>query len=427
MKKKIFIISICVVFLCSTFLYASTISTIAQIAAGAWSGTTRIAPMLFKAGNIAKWVGVGFSPATCAILAGAVLTTWAISNYTQLPYIGVWLTSIGDRLYSGQYQKGTYLVTAYTGDALTAYNWLVTNYQNPLGSLDVVVKFSTSAEAQAWIDANISNAVHCHDIGGYGSGYHSSGAITVYTHAYLLENYGGACALNGKKVIWYYPSAGSYPSAWDFTYPVSQTVTQVKTDLETGLTASNTQARAAYTEMETAMKNALAGTVSPYLSSILDATNSSSERLQDLLNSAARTAGGAVVTQMEADNDAITSGTDVTVQVQAAKAAEEAKAETDPAFTAASEPSVWDDPPSISDLWDNFKDAVLATGIFLLPAALSSGIPGGGTSVMSFNAGVFGSHSYDFSTWSGNVILILRSVFLVIFSFIAIRVVVLKH
>lgn len=72
-------------------------------------------------------------------------------------------------------------------------------------------------------------------------------------------------------------------------------------------------------------------------------------------------------------------------------------------------------------------NTIKASPLFSLPLNLTNNLPVSGSPVISFNAGVFGSHSYDFSdsNWSW-VLLVLRSVIMIAFSYVGIKIVVLK-
>lgn len=83
-----------------------------------------------------------------------------------------------------------------------------------------------------------------------------------------------------------------------------------------------------------------------------------------------------------------------------------------------------------SDLSTNFASFInnlKSTSLFSLPTSLTTGLPTGAgvSSVVSFSAGMYGNQSYDFSNWGG-ILLILRSIILLGFSYVGIRIVVLK-
>lgn len=85
---------------------------------------------------------------------------------------------------------------------------------------------------------------------------------------------------------------------------------------------------------------------------------------------------------------------------------------------------------SVSGIQSDFiaaMNTIKTSSLFSLPLNLTNNLPVAGTPVISFNAGVFGSHTYDFgdANWSW-VLLVLRSILLIAFSYVGIKIVVLK-
>lgn len=72
-----------------------------------------------------------------------------------------------------------------------------------------------------------------------------------------------------------------------------------------------------------------------------------------------------------------------------------------------------------------FVNDVKQTPLFSLPSSLLGNIPGGGSSTISFTAGRFGTHTYDFASW-GSLLNTLKTIILIIFSAVAVRIVTLK-
>lgn len=73
-----------------------------------------------------------------------------------------------------------------------------------------------------------------------------------------------------------------------------------------------------------------------------------------------------------------------------------------------------------------FMTQVQSAPIFSMVRSFFGSVPTGGSSIIEFNAGIYGQHSYDFASW-GPLLTVLRGLILIIFSFLAIRVVVLKR
>jgi hypothetical protein len=72
-----------------------------------------------------------------------------------------------------------------------------------------------------------------------------------------------------------------------------------------------------------------------------------------------------------------------------------------------------------------FTKDMMSTPLFGLVGGFFGAVPNGGSSVVSFNGGVYGSHIYDFSSW-GSVLSVLRGLVLVMFAAASVRIIFLK-
>jgi hypothetical protein len=73
-----------------------------------------------------------------------------------------------------------------------------------------------------------------------------------------------------------------------------------------------------------------------------------------------------------------------------------------------------------------FMTDLRGSSLFSLPTSILGNIPSSGTSAISFDGGQFGQQSFDFSAFS-NQLMIIRSVLLLCFSLLSIRIVTLKR
>lgn len=73
----------------------------------------------------------------------------------------------------------------------------------------------------------------------------------------------------------------------------------------------------------------------------------------------------------------------------------------------------------------DFFDQMRTTALFSLPNQFLSGLPSGGSPVMSFSAGRFGNHTFDFSLFS-SLWTTLKTIILVLFAWLGVRIVTLK-
>lgn len=133
-------------------------------------------------------------------------------------------------------------------------------------------------------------------------------------------------------------------------------------------------------------------------------------------------------------NDALKAVADAQAALDKLKA-DQAKQNSDAAKEAAEEESI--SPPSASDPYgddteidisgrvNQFFSDIRGTTLFSLPDRLLSGLPSGGSPVMSVDCGRWGVKTVDFSSMS-SALQIIKTIFLIAFSFCAIRIVVLK-
>ena len=84
-------------------------------------------------------------------------------------------------------------------------------------------------------------------------------------------------------------------------------------------------------------------------------------------------------------------------------------------------------PFDIPDRFDTFLANVAGTGLFSLPSQYFNSLPGGGSPVYTVEAGTYGTHTIDLSETMGTGLAVLKTVLLLCFAFLSVRVVVLKR
>ena len=84
-------------------------------------------------------------------------------------------------------------------------------------------------------------------------------------------------------------------------------------------------------------------------------------------------------------------------------------------------------PFDIPDRFDTFLANVAGTGLFSLPSQYFNSLPGGGSPVYTVEAGSYGTHTIDLSETMGTGLAVLKTVLLLCFAFLSVRVVVLKR
>lgn len=80
---------------------------------------------------------------------------------------------------------------------------------------------------------------------------------------------------------------------------------------------------------------------------------------------------------------------------------------------------------SYKGAFNGFTNDMKATPLYGLVGGFFRGAPTGGSSVVSFNGGVYGTHSYDFSSWV-SIMSVIKGIVLVMFAAASIRIIFLK-
>ena len=101
---------------------------------------------------------------------------------------------------------------------------------------------------------------------------------------------------------------------------------------------------------------------------------------------------------------------------------------TDPAYSGAVgvDDTTWGTVGDFGVRLQTFTGGIQATGLWGAPAAFFNGVPSGGSPLITFNAGRFGTQTIDYSK-SSALLAILRSAILICFGYWSLRVVVLKR
>ena len=166
-----------------------------------------------------------------------------------------------------------------------------------------------------------------------------------------------------------------------------------------------TQAQAAEDEADNIITAGLAGT-----GAVADGAGGAPAASAVAAAAIPATASGATSAGQEAANQvvsvlpssgAITSSNPSAGTVQGTSTQQEAY--NDPSYDGSLSTSAWPTPGIFAADWQNFETSVMNTGVFALWGNSFGGTPTGGGSSYTFDAGVFGTHTYDFSTWGSTV------------------------
>lgn len=80
---------------------------------------------------------------------------------------------------------------------------------------------------------------------------------------------------------------------------------------------------------------------------------------------------------------------------------------------------------SYSNEFNGFVSDMKATPLYGLMGGFFNGVPTSGVSVVSFNGGRYGTHSYDFSSW-GSILTVIKALVLIIFAAMSMKIIFLK-
>jgi hypothetical protein len=385
--------------------------------AGTWlaSGTVkRVITGAFSTGGGMKYIRLGLSPAQIGVLVGTLAAGAGISYLQEkwMDYLGLG----GDLQLQGgvlkHFEAGT---PTLDSTSMQTLNEQLSSYQGAGYSVFVAV-YATQEAAYA-------AAVHDRDDGfGNAQGY-SLGTHTYYSrwNASLLQKDTTAKAVR----MYVYPvGSGSYQSNDINHNATSSDISDIVGADVNGehSEARKTAARALWEDAEEEMDKVLRD-------------KASSQQAADM---AAAIAGlkAAIETNMsQATKDALATGDAVDEDVTAKNEADTIKqaiddalknqtATNNPAFTGFWSVVAWPAAPSISERFLEFINDLKATSFWSLPSTMTTGFPSGGDPSISFNGGVFGSHTYTFASWGSGLFNVIKGIVLVICSWVGIRIAV---
>ena len=136
---------------------------------------------------------------------------------------------------------------------------------------------------------------------------------------------------------------------------------------------------------------------------------------------------GAAIAAGNAANAINDNALDQAVSNQAAELVEPEPETFDPVVAAPFEtpfdPGAFDIPARFTTFLNN----VQSTGLFSFSSSFFNSLPGGGSPIYTVEAGTYGTHTIDISETMGTGLAVLKTVLLLLFGFLSIRVVILKR
>jgi hypothetical protein len=281
--------------------------------------------------------------------------------------------------------------------------------------------FQSSAQLQDFINNNIAGtpAGQCNKASSeYNNVTCANGVQVSFGYFVGLYNYVvGTCKFAGQNVLAMSVTGGgstcTIPGSNNSApLPTPDLLTQFTTDLTNGTPL----AKKAHEEMERKIQEEMekpTGTSEPLKKKIDDT-------LGPLVPSA-------VKTPLEASGASIANGGPVTPDVikdaEVEKPEEKTPTTNDPSYTGSFTPGTWPAVPSIGTRFNDFTNSLKQTSLWSLPSSMTTDFPSGGDPVISFNAGVYGSHSYSFASWGSALYNVIKGIVLVICSWVAIKIV----
>ncbi len=426
MKKKALIIAVLVLLPSVGFAQTAGVGVL-SLGGGSWNGATRVLTATVAKGAVRRVATVGLSAAASGGILLAVDGAMVLSEplvKDGVDAIRTYLATAGfAHSAAGTWTKAGPAVKSSTDATCQAQ---FSSYSGACcqGAIPQMVVSSadlgplTSAWLGVWGGSHVVNCSSC-----------------APTDRWYTAGQYDSTNPSASKVLWLYPKpsgpcAGtvvSNPGA-----PVPATPGEVKTKVQTDITAGSAQAKAAVEEAENVARRALVGQTT--VIDMADGTKVNVPPSVMDVQAPSDASGGYETPRQELMDDIVENLPQETIDdmaepaegTQAVPEAAKEKEYIDPAYSGRLNTTPWPDAPNFATRWTAFKTAIAASPVFQLPTGIGS-VPSGGSSVISFNAGVFGSHSVDFSTWPSSVFSILSGLVMVACSFVAIKIVTLKH
>lgn len=430
-RNKYFVSMVC--FLFFVFMYQNAgaqtaVATVTEMGSLQWSALGLSAAGLLTYAQYAKWFAMGINWPTAAIIAGQFALGYVITNWDtisgQFPKTSALLTGANLRVVGGQAQSktlgpGYFPIAEYATGFTVLDNCTNCSPQRIGGTITGLGAFASQASATAAIVAAIT---------GNSGAYRTSGGATAsanYTtssggHVYRLMGWwsflnpanGNLETFHFKYAIYALTSTSGAVAIQQDDVWSNITPAQFQTAFGPALAADTPVAKDASKELVTAAAVALP--VNPGITDLpIDSAYGSNN--PDTARQAFTDAliedipAGEEPPWSEIPPDGTTIGEEVPYY--------------NPPYTGTVNRTAWPAAPSIGARFTSFTNTIKGTSLWSVPNALSAGFPAGGNPVISFNGGVYGQHSYDFSTWGSGIFNVIKGIVLVICSWVAIRIV----
>jgi len=392
----------------------------------------RMWPVLIRVGSKAKWIAVDMAPKLAKVIAPLVVIG-AATNPAVQEKVKTWVQAQGWMWNNGSMQKPGVMQAQFSN--MSAWNYFLDSNQNRTDSYGSTYSYSyesivdrsevglISEQAEQYRQSLLtqypSNNVGTKDgdWGLVGPNQYDWTAGFSYKSVWYRESCvppASGCYKYYYRV-WPYSMTANPVIQDDNVPPIALTVQDIAQKIEEKGVADATT-RDVIEAVEPVAREILAypNVGEGVRSWPLDATKTAAQGLSD-----------AIVSEIpQSILDSIS-----TTDVAEGDVWEQPNVPTLP-YTGGSVAELGEYQPEIGDFvgrFSQFISEMKATQLFSLPCSFFSGVPSGGQSTMTVDLGETygGRHTVDFGAWTWLVI--LKAVVLVVFSYVAIRIVVLKR
>lgn len=242
------------------------------------------------------------------------------------------------------------------------------------------------------------------------------------------------CKLIGKTVVYWQPSGNRSTSDYDLVptdFEISQSSINDKWTVDANRTAKNTLSEDLFQDFEKQARKEL----TEETGNKADSTTSLKQKVDELLQTGV---GSTYITNLSTTNQSnLTQGGDVTTTINnnatninsgdtvagSSSTGSEGEEEEDSSVYSPSAPlGPYEKDHDLSTRTQEFWDDLKQTGLVTMITGFSSAVPSGGSCEISFNGGIYGTHTYSFCDWTG-IFAVLRAVTLIIAGYIGLRIV----
>ena len=447
MKKKVAVCALVLLIGCPTIMFGQVMSgTVGLLGFGPgwYVGAQRVIQATVTRAGVTEVANIALTNAMRGVLASAVIAAMVIAEpafNSGVDAVRTWIATAGISRYNGGIGKagpdnGPKQFIPGTADA-TSYSQIQT-----WGNAQYTTCGINWKTYNSYSDAQTAEGAKYTADGGYYGGAYGNREYSMHSAGNVSCGFEGALGPTGSATsmtAFCGPNTtGEQVQNAPPPPPVAGTVNDITSKLNTDLAANNAAAIAAADEAEDILNKGIpaAAVGSPAASpAVTDQTAAppaagvvvTTPLPQPMPDGSTTPAAEAVNTVVPAlpSSGAITStppaaGTSATAPPPALPY-------TDPGYSGSLSTVPWTAPNSFAERWNTFQGSIQTSGLFGLWGSSFGSVPSGGSSSYTFNAGVFGNHTYDFSSWGSTVFGLLSGIVQIACGFVAVKIATLGH